>query len=88
MFVSFRDQLIATLRALRPVLDEPGVMVVGSEVPNLLEEGAASTLVVSRDVNIGIAVSCLDAVKARLSEIEALPLAWDRSCWEPAGSYW
>jgi hypothetical protein len=52
--VSFRDQLIATLRAISPVLEEPGVLVVGSEVPNLLETGAASTLVVSQDVDIGI----------------------------------
>jgi hypothetical protein len=39
--VDFRSRLIATLRAVRPVLDEPGVLVLGSEVPNLLQEGAA-----------------------------------------------
>ena len=38
--VSFRDRLLATLRAVRLVLEEPGVLVVGSEVPNLLEKGA------------------------------------------------
>jgi hypothetical protein len=34
------------LRLIRPVLEAPGILVVGSEVPNLLEPGAASTLVV------------------------------------------
>jgi len=50
--VTFRDRLIATIRAARPALESPGVMVVGSEVPNLSETGAASTLVVSQDLDI------------------------------------
>jgi hypothetical protein len=69
--VSFRDQLIATLRAISAVLEEPGVLVVGSEVPNLLETGAASTLVVSQDVDIGVPLSAHAAVKARLSQLTA-----------------
>lgn len=32
----FQERLLGTLRALGPVLAEPGVMIVGSEVPNLL----------------------------------------------------
>jgi len=45
--VEFRERLLATLRAIRPVLEVPGILVVGSEVPNLIEPRAASTLVVS-----------------------------------------
>jgi hypothetical protein len=44
--VIFRDRLFATIRAARPVLEVPDVLIVGSEVPNLLEPDAASTLVV------------------------------------------
>jgi hypothetical protein len=40
--MTFRDRLIATIQAARPVLEDPGVLVVGSEVPNLLEPGAAA----------------------------------------------
>jgi len=36
----FRRLLLRTLQAIQPVLREPGVLVVGSEVPNLLEAGA------------------------------------------------
>lgn len=39
--VMFRDRLLATLRAVEPILDVPGVLVAGSEVPNLLEANAA-----------------------------------------------
>ena len=35
--VTFRDRLLATLRAVEPILEVPGVLVAGSEVPNLLE---------------------------------------------------
>lgn len=42
--VAFRDRLVATIRAARPVLETEGVLVVGSEVPNLLEPGAAAIL--------------------------------------------
>jgi methyl coenzyme M reductase subunit D len=45
--VTFRDRLLATLRAVEPILEVPGVLVAGSEVPNLLEAGAAATLVVA-----------------------------------------
>jgi hypothetical protein len=35
--VTFRDRLLATLRAVESILEVPGVLVAGSEVPNLLE---------------------------------------------------
>jgi hypothetical protein len=70
--VTFRDRLRATIRAARPVLEEPGVMIVGSEVPNLLEPGAAATLVVSRDLDIGVPVDHHAAVKRRLADLSGL----------------
>jgi len=70
--VSFRDRLIATLHALEPVLAVSGVMVVGSEVPNLLEPGGASTLVVSQDVDLAIPLAVHDAVKRALRDVKGL----------------
>jgi hypothetical protein len=70
--VTFRDRLIGTLRLLQPVLEEPGVLVVGSEVPNLLEPGAASTLVVSQDVDLAIPVDRVEPVRRRLRRVEGL----------------
>ncbi len=67
--VRFRDCLLATLRAMRPLLEEPGVLIVGSEVPNLLQHGAASTLVVSQDVDIGVRVDRHAAVKQRIGAL-------------------
>jgi hypothetical protein len=79
--VTFRDRLLGTLRRLQPVLDEPGVMVVGSEVPNLLEAEAAATLVVSQDVDIAVPVVRVSASKVRLREVGGLarPLTSRRS---------
>jgi hypothetical protein len=48
------------------MLDEAGVLVVGSEVPNLLEPDAAATLVVSQDVDLAIPVERHATVKERL----------------------
>jgi hypothetical protein len=85
--VTFRDRLIGTLRLLRPVLEAPGVLVVGSEVPNLLEPGAASTLVVSQDVDIGVPVDRVSDVKRRLREIEGLVSSVDEpSVYVPASA--
>lgn len=75
--MTFRDRLIGTLRVLRPVLEEPGVLVVGSEVPNLLEPDAASTLVVSQDVDLALPVDRLHAFKSRLREIKDLVASVD-----------
>ncbi len=81
----FRDQLLATLRAIQPVLDVEGVMVVGSEIPNLLQPGAASTLVISKDVDVGVPVSEHGLVCAALDGVEGLePSAHEPSVWLPA----
>jgi hypothetical protein len=82
--VAFRDRLVATIRAARPVLESPGVLVVGSEVPNLLEEGAAATLVVSQDLDVGVPVSQHAALRQRLDELDEFePSAEEPSVWTP-----
>ena len=70
--MTFRDRLLGTLRLLQPILEEPGVLVVGSEVPNLLQPDAASTLVVSQDVDLAIPIERVDRIKKRLREIDGL----------------
>jgi hypothetical protein len=85
--VEFRDRLFSTLRAIGPVLSVPDVLVVGSEVPNLLEPGAAATLVVSQAVDVAVPVSAHAAVKARLREVRGLrPSPDEPSVWVPADS--
>jgi hypothetical protein len=69
--VAFRDRLLATLRAAAPLFEEPGVMVIGSEVPNLLQPGVAATLVVSQDVDIGVPLHAHAGVKARIAHLAA-----------------
>jgi hypothetical protein len=82
--VIFRDRLIATIRAARPVLESPGVLVVGSEVPNLLEAGAAATLVVSQDLDVGVPVGQHAALRERLGDLsEFEPSAEEPSVWTP-----
>jgi hypothetical protein len=77
--------LIATLRAVEPVLREEGVLVLGSEVPNLLQPDAKSTLVVSQDVDIGVPVAAHAAVKARLKEVHELYASPEEpSVWIPS----
>lgn len=59
-------------------------MIVGSEVPNLIEPGAASTLVVSQDVDIGVPIAVIPEVKARLRSVTALrPSDEEPSVWVP-----
>ena len=70
--VTFRDRLLRTLSELRPILDEPGVLIVGSEVPNLLQPDAASTLVVSQDVDLAVPLDRVDAVKRHLRQLREL----------------
>jgi hypothetical protein len=85
--VEFRRRLLRTLEAVRPVLEEAGVLVVGSEVPNLLEPNAAATLVVSQDVDLAIPVQRLAAVKGRLREVQGLhPSVEEPSVWIPDAS--
>jgi len=83
--MTFRQRLVATITAARPVLEEPDVLVVGSEVPNLLEPGAAATLVVSQDLDVGVPVSCHAAVKRRLAEllVAFTPSTEEPSVWTP-----
>jgi len=82
--VGFRAKLLSTLKAIQNVLDVPGVMVIGSEVPNLLQPDAASTLVVSQDVDIGVPVARLEDVKAALREVTNLePSEEEPSVWLP-----
>jgi hypothetical protein len=82
--VAFRDRLLATIRASRPVMEPQGVLVVGSEVPNLLEPGAAATLIVSQDLDIGVPVDRHAAVKQRLGELtEFEPSTDEPSVWTP-----
>jgi hypothetical protein len=85
--VEFRRRLLRTLEAIRPVLEEAGVLVVGSEVPNLLEPNAAATLVVSQDVDLAIPVQRLAAVKERLRGVQGLhPSVEEPSVWIPDAS--
>ena len=82
--MTFRERLLATLRAVEPILDVRGVLVAGSEVPNLLEVDAAATLVVSQDVDLAIPVAVHDEVKARLDRITRLvPSSDEPSVWVP-----
>lgn len=82
--VTFRDRLLATLRAIEPILEVRGVLVAGSEVPNLLEADAAATLVVSQDVDLAIPIAVHEDVKARLDQITRLvPSADEPSVWVP-----
>jgi hypothetical protein len=67
--VAFRDRLVATIRAARPILEAEGVLVIGSEVPNLLEPGAAATLIVSQDLDIGVPVDRHAVVKSRIGAL-------------------
>ncbi len=82
--MDFRERLLATLRQLAPLFEVPGVMVVGSEVPNLLQSRAAATLVVSQDVDIALPVSQVSLVKARLGMLEGLRQSVEEpSVWIP-----
>lgn len=80
----FKTRLLKTLRVMQPVLREPGVLVAGSEVPNLLQPDAASTMVVSQDVDIAVSVGSVQAIKERLRGIKGLAPSRDEpSVWLP-----
>ena len=84
--LDFRSRLLRTLRAVEPILGVPGVLAVGSEVPNLLEPDARSSLVVSQDVDIAVPVASHADVKARLPQLHGLsPSREEPSVWLPAG---
>jgi hypothetical protein len=86
--MTFRERLFATIQAARSVLEDPGVLVIGSEVPNLLEAGSAATLVVSKDLDIGVPIDCHASVKRRLPELllHFLPSPDEPSVWTPRSS--
>lgn len=82
--MTFRDRLLATIRAARPVLAPAGALIVGSEVPNLLQPDAASTLVVSQDLDIGVFVDRHARLKQGLLELrDFVPSADEPSVWLP-----
>ena len=80
--MTFRDRLLQSLARAQPLLEIPGVLVGGSQVPNLLEPGAASTLVVSQDVDLVIPVSVHAQARDALARVtgyrpsEAEPSVW------------
>ncbi len=83
--VEFRTKLLSTLKAIQGVLKVPGVMVIGSEVPNLLQPGVASTLVISQGVDIGVPIGVIEEVKAALSDVVDLePSEEEPSVWLPS----
>lgn len=82
--MAFRDRLVATIVAARPVLELPGILVIGSEVPNLLQPGAAATLVMSLDLDIGVPIERHAAVKERLADLaDFSPSPDEPSVWTP-----
>ena len=82
--MDFRTILLSTLRAIAPVLREPGILVVGSEVPNLLQPDARSSLVVSKDIDIAVPVDRHASFKERLREVRGLVRSEDEpSVWLP-----
>jgi hypothetical protein len=80
----FRTRLLQTLRAMHSILDEPGILIAGSEVPNLLEPGLAATLVVSQDVDIAVPVERHAGVKQRLRDVKGFARSREEpSVWLP-----
>ncbi len=80
----FRERLLGSLRAVQPVLDVKGVLVGGSQVPNLLEPEAAATLVVSQDVDLVVPVERHGEVKAALELLrDYSPSSDEPSVWIP-----
>jgi hypothetical protein len=69
---------------MQSVLDVPGVMVGGSQVPNLLQPDAASTLVVSQDVDLVVPVGSHQQVREALARVSGYaPSADEPSVWLP-----
>lgn len=69
---------------MRGVLEQPGIMVGGSQVPNLLEPDARSSLVVSQDVDIVVPVEKHEAVRRSLASVSELePSKEEPSVWLP-----
>lgn len=83
----FRDRLEATLRAVAPLFEVPGVMVGGSEVPNLMLPDGVSTLVVSEAVDLVVPVAAHSEVCRRLPRLNGLiPSPDEPSVWLPTSN--
>lgn len=66
------------------MLECKAVMVVGSQVPNLLEPGAAATLVVSEELDVGVPVHRRPELKEQLDELHSFaPSPGAPSVWSP-----
>jgi hypothetical protein len=82
--LDFRTRLLLTVRAVAPVLQERGVLIAGSEVPNLLEPDARCTLLVSEDLDVAVPVERHAEIKARLAEIHGFARSEEEpSVWLP-----
>ncbi len=82
--MTFRERLLRSLASVQPVLDVPGVMVGGSQVPNLLQPDAASTLVVSQDVDLVVPVAAHQQVRDVLNRVTGYePSPREPSVWLP-----
>lgn len=82
--MDFRQRLLATLRAAEPILRQPGVLIIGSELPNILQAELAATLVVSEDIDFAVDVSKHAAVKQTLQSLTFFhPAPEEPSVWLP-----
>jgi hypothetical protein len=80
--MAFRNRLLRSLERFQPVLEIPGIMVGGSQVPNLLQPDAASTLVVSQDVDLVVPVAAHAQVRDALARVSGYePSAAEPSVW-------
>ena len=86
--VTFRDRLIATIRAARPVLESLGVLVVGSRVPNLLEERATAVRRAPRSGRPGGAVTAVQERRLRELRSRVLVRAFDHRQRRHARGVW
>lgn len=69
---------------MQPVLAVPGVMVGGSQVPNLLQPDVAATLVVSQDVDLVVPVGAHEQVLEALTHVAGYrPSSAEPSVWLP-----
>jgi len=85
--VTFRDRVLKSLATFQPVLEIPGIMVGGSQVPNLLQPDAASTLVVSQDIDLVVPVAAHAQVRTALARVSGYePSAAEPSVWLPQDS--
>ena len=68
--MDFRTRLIRTLEAAEALLKVPGVIVIGSVVPNLLQAEGAPALVISEDVDLGVPISRHHELREALDRLQ------------------